>query len=180
LWISCNKTHKISSNILERMGLPPTKYLKGHYFNFECFLLHNTCSHLQWPHMISLWHKNPNREIVRIVEGITWGTVHVISSSWSIGDELNWTNIWNSYSSRCACHVNKIWSTTKLINLCVYEKKTTWKAFGGKLTKLWDLSQTLFAYEIATFIFSGPTLKLFGSYENRYNTLCFSKTLVHL
>jgi hypothetical protein len=163
------------------MGPPPAKYLKGHYLNFKCFLLHNTCSHLQWPQMISLWHKNPNGEIIRTTEGITWGnTVHAISSSKSIGDELNWANIWSSCWSRSACHVSKIWSTTKLINFRVYEKKTTWKAPGGKLTKLWDLSQTSFAYEIATFISSGPTLKLPGSYENRYNTLCFSKVLVHL
>jgi len=124
LWTPCNKTHKISSNILERMGPPPAKCVRGHYFNFECFLLHNTCSHLQWPHIISLWHRNPNSEIIKTGEGITWGnTVHAISSSRSIGDELNWANIWSSCWSRSACHVNNIWSTTKLINFCVYEKK---------------------------------------------------------
>ncbi len=63
LWTLCNITHKISSNILERMGPPLTKYLRGHYFNFECFLLHNTYNHLQWPQMISLWHRNPKQFI---------------------------------------------------------------------------------------------------------------------
>jgi hypothetical protein len=28
LWTPCNRTHKISSNILERMGPPPAKYLR--------------------------------------------------------------------------------------------------------------------------------------------------------
>ncbi len=63
LWTPCNRTHKISSNILEKMGPSPAKYLRGHYFNFECFLLHSTCSHLQWPQMISLWHRNPKQLI---------------------------------------------------------------------------------------------------------------------
>jgi hypothetical protein len=64
-----------------------------------------------------------------------------------------------------------IWSTS------VFMRKNYLKAPGGKLTKLWDFSQTS---EIATFISIGRTLKLPGSYENRYNTLCFSKVLVHL
>jgi hypothetical protein len=53
--------------------------------------------HLQWPQIISLWHRNPNSEIIRTGEGITWSnTVDAISSSRSIGDELNWANIWSS------------------------------------------------------------------------------------
>jgi hypothetical protein len=124
LWTPYNRMHKISSKILERMCPPPAKYLRGHYFNFECFLLHNTCSHLQWPQTISLWHRNPNGEIIRTAEGITWGnTVHAISSSRSIGDELNWANIWSSCCSRSPCHVSKIWSTTEFIDFCLYEKK---------------------------------------------------------
>jgi hypothetical protein len=131
LWTPCNRTHKISSNILERLSPPPAKYFRRHYFNFECFLLHNTCSHLQWPQMISLWHRNPNGEIIRIVKGITWGnTIHAISSSRSIGDELNWANIWSSCRNRSPCHVSKIWSTIKLINFCVYEKKLLEKHLG--------------------------------------------------
>jgi len=62
----------------------------------------------------------------------------------------------------------------------MFMRKNYLKAPRGKLTKLLDLSQTSFVYEIATFISSGPTLKLHGSYENRYNTLCFSKVLMHL
>ncbi len=64
------------------------------------------------------------------------------------------------------------WSTS------VFMRKNYLKSTWRKNNKA--LSQTSFAYEIATFISSGPTLKLPGSYENRYNTLCFSKVLVHL
>jgi hypothetical protein len=35
LWTPCNRTHKISSNILERMGPPTAKYLRGHFLTLN-------------------------------------------------------------------------------------------------------------------------------------------------
>jgi hypothetical protein len=57
--------HKTSSNILERMGPPPAKYLKGHYFNFECFLLYNTYIHLQW---LEIFHCGTRIQMVKSLE----------------------------------------------------------------------------------------------------------------
>jgi hypothetical protein len=93
LWTPCNRTHKTLFQHSWKNRSSTSQISQGTVFNFECFSLHNTCSHLQWPQMISLWHRNPNGEIIRTAEGITWGnTIHAISSSRSIGDELNWAN----------------------------------------------------------------------------------------